>query len=157
MILNVDGSSIGNPGVSGFGGLIRNSDGAWVHGFAGNIGFSYILDAVLMAVYHGLVLAWGLGIKELMCYSDSKTVIKLIYDPVNAWHHYATIILNIKDLLARNWRVKVVHTLRKDNACAYFLAKLRARNLEAFSPIDVPLAGMNLLLLAYASGTLFFR
>jgi hypothetical protein len=27
MILNVDGSSIGNPGVSGFGGLIRNSDG----------------------------------------------------------------------------------------------------------------------------------
>jgi hypothetical protein len=41
MILNVDGSSIGNPGISGFGGLIRNSDGAWVHGFAGNMIFEY--------------------------------------------------------------------------------------------------------------------
>jgi hypothetical protein len=55
-----------------------------------------------MVVYHGLVLTWGLGIKELLCYSDSKTVIKLIYDLVNAWHHYAAIILNIKDLLARD-------------------------------------------------------
>ncbi|MCI54853.1 ribonuclease H protein, partial [Trifolium medium] len=44
---NVDGSSIDNPGVSGFGGLIRNSDGAWVHGFAGNISFSNILHAEL--------------------------------------------------------------------------------------------------------------
>jgi hypothetical protein len=66
--------------------LIRNSDGAWVHGFVSNIGFSNILHAVLLAVYHGLVLAWGLEIKELWCYSDSdsKTVIKLITDVVNA-------------------------------------------------------------------------
>jgi hypothetical protein len=28
MILNVDGSSIGNPGVSGYGGLLRTADGA---------------------------------------------------------------------------------------------------------------------------------
>lgn len=27
-ILNVDGSSLGNPGKAGFGGIIRNSDGA---------------------------------------------------------------------------------------------------------------------------------
>ena len=43
MILNVDGSSLGNPGVSDFGGLFRNEDGVWIHGFAGNIGFSNIL------------------------------------------------------------------------------------------------------------------
>jgi ribonuclease HI len=110
-----------------------------------------------MVVYHGLVLAWGLCIKELLCYSDSKTVIKLIYDLVNAWHHYAAIILNIKDLLARDWRVKVVHTLREGNVCADFLAKPGAHNLEVFSPIVVPHAGMNLLLLTYASGILFFR
>ncbi|PNX68092.1 hypothetical protein L195_g063820, partial [Trifolium pratense] len=33
MYLNVDGSSIGNPGISGFRGLIRNSDDAWIQGF----------------------------------------------------------------------------------------------------------------------------
>lgn len=33
MILNLDGSSLGNPGVSGFGELIQNANGAWFHGF----------------------------------------------------------------------------------------------------------------------------
>jgi ribonuclease HI len=130
MILNVDGSSIGNPEVSSFGGLIRNSDGAWIHGFVDNIGYSKILHTELLVVYHGLILAWGLDVKEMWCYSDSKTVIKLPNDPVNDWHHYAAIIHNIKELLLRDWRVKVVHTLREGNACANFLAKFGARNLE---------------------------
>ncbi|MCI15795.1 ribonuclease H protein, partial [Trifolium medium] len=131
MILNVDGSSIGNLGVSGFGGLIRNSDGEWVHGFAGNIGFSNILHAELLAVYHDLVLAWELNIKDLWCYSDSKTVIKLLSDH----------------------RVRLVHTLRERNTCADFLAKIGARNSEAYSRIVFSLDGMSLLLLADASGT----
>jgi ribonuclease HI len=42
MIFNVDGSCISNPGVSGFGALMQNSDGA---GFVGNIGYSNILHA----------------------------------------------------------------------------------------------------------------
>jgi ribonuclease HI len=137
MILNVDGSSIGNPGISRFGGLIRNSFGAWVQGFVGNIGFSNILHAELLAVYYGLTMAWELDIKELWCYSDSKTVIKLLSDSVNPWHHYAAIIHNIKDLLAKDWNVKVVHTLREGNACADYLAKLGAHNPEVYSPIVI--------------------
>jgi hypothetical protein len=81
----------------------------------------------LLAVYHVLVLAWGLEIKELWCYSDCKTVIKLITDPIiSAWHHYATIIHNINDLLVRDWRV----TLHENNVCANYLAKLGSHNLE---------------------------
>ncbi|PNX59731.1 ribonuclease H, partial [Trifolium pratense] len=83
MILNIDGSRIGNPSTSGFRGLIRKSDGAWEHSFAGNIGLSNILHAELLTVYHGLVLAWELDIKELWCYSDSKIVIKLLSDHGN--------------------------------------------------------------------------
>ncbi|CAJ2657171.1 unnamed protein product [Trifolium pratense] len=157
MILNVDGSSIGNPGASGFGGLIRNSDGAWVHGFSGNIGFSNILHAELMALYHGLLLAWELNIKDLQCYSDSATAIKLITEPVDKWHHYAAIILTIKDIIARDWRVRISHTLREGNACADYLAKLGARNNEVLSIIASPPVGLNLLLLADASGTYFYR
>lgn len=40
----VDDSSLGNPGVSGFGGLFRNSDGGWLHGYAGNIDVSNIFS-----------------------------------------------------------------------------------------------------------------
>jgi ribonuclease HI len=153
MILNVDGSSLGNPGVSDFGGLIRNSVGAWVHSFVGNIGFSNILHAELLEVYHGLVLAWGLEIKELLCYSDSKTVFKLLSGPINVWNHYAATIHNIKDLLARDWTDRGVHTYRGGNACAYYLAKVGARSLEAYTSLVVPPVGMNLLLLADASET----
>ncbi|GAU16251.1 hypothetical protein TSUD_298830 [Trifolium subterraneum] len=117
MILNVDGSSIGNPGVSGFGGLLRNSDGGWIHGFAGNIGISNILHV----------------------------------------EYWQSIIHNIKDLLARDWRVRVVHTLRKGNVCADYLAKIGAHHSEAYSTIAIPPAGMSLLLLTDASGTLFSR
>ena len=32
--LNTDGSSLGNPAVAGFGGLIREEDGGWIVGFS---------------------------------------------------------------------------------------------------------------------------
>lgn len=83
MILNVDGSSLGNPGISGFGGLIRNSAGAWFCGFVGNIGYSNILHAELLELYHGLIMAWDSEFKELICYFDSTSAIKLISEPVN--------------------------------------------------------------------------
>ncbi|GAU35137.1 hypothetical protein TSUD_394630 [Trifolium subterraneum] len=102
MILNVEGSSIGNPGIYGFGGLIRNADGACVHGFFGNLGVTNILHAELMAIYKGLLLAWELNIKDLWCYSDSEMVIKLITEPVDEWHHYATILINIKEILGKD-------------------------------------------------------
>jgi hypothetical protein len=38
--------------------------GSMDHGFAGNIGFSNILHAELMVVYHGLVLVWGWILKS---------------------------------------------------------------------------------------------
>ena len=38
--LNTDGASLGNPGIAGGGGLIRDSDGGWVGGFARAIGYT---------------------------------------------------------------------------------------------------------------------
>ncbi|GAU20525.1 hypothetical protein TSUD_130830 [Trifolium subterraneum] len=99
MILNVDGSSID---ISGFEGLICNADGAWIHGFFGNLGVTNVLHAELMAIYKGLLLAWEPNIKELWCYSDSEMAITLIIEPIDVWHHYAAILNNIKDILNRD-------------------------------------------------------
>jgi hypothetical protein len=92
-----------------------------------------------------------LEIKELWCYSNCKIVIKLITNPISAWHHYAAIIHNIKDLLVRDWGVKVVHTL----VCTDYLIKFGFHNLEPFAPIAISLTGMSLLLLADVVGPYF--
>jgi len=78
--------------------LIQNDNGAWIRGFARNIGFSNILDVELLAMYHGLRLAWELEVPNILCYSDSKITINLIFATVNNWHHYVQIIRNIQEL-----------------------------------------------------------
>ncbi|CAA0805823.1 Unknown protein [Striga hermonthica] len=37
IILHTDGSSMGNPGPSGFGAVLRNHEGEWIEGISGNI------------------------------------------------------------------------------------------------------------------------
>lgn len=52
-------------------------------------------------------------------------------EPVNDWHHYAAIILNIKELLSREWRIYLTHTLREGNACAGYLENFGAGSPNA--------------------------
>jgi hypothetical protein len=66
MILNVDGSSIGNPSISGYGGIIRNADGVWIHGFFGNLRVSSILHAELMAIFKCSPVSLGVEYQGLV-------------------------------------------------------------------------------------------
>ncbi|PNX71600.1 hypothetical protein L195_g027480 [Trifolium pratense] len=54
-------------------------------------------------------------------------------------------------------RVRIAHNLREGNACADYLAKLGARNNDAFSIMASPPARINLLLLDDASETCFYH
>lgn len=141
-VLNVDGSSFGNPGISGFGGVLRRHDGSWIYGFGGNIGFSSILQAELLALYHGLRVAWDQGHRHLVCYSDSTLAIQLVNTTVNPWHLFAPIISNIKDLMARDWHLQLSHTWREANATADFMAKMGANCNEAWQEFAEPPDGI---------------
>lgn len=59
IILNVDGSCFGNPGRAGFGGVLRNQDGVWIQGFCGYAGIYNNIHVELLAIHHGLLLAWN--------------------------------------------------------------------------------------------------
>lgn len=49
--LNVDGTSRGNPGKAGFGGLLRGDDGRWIFGFKGSMGVAdNLLPELMMAL-----------------------------------------------------------------------------------------------------------
>ena len=61
------------------------------------------------------------------CESDSIEVIKLINtDETN--HVYRSVVVEIKEWLQKDWRVTILHVLRKANACVDFLDDEGARD-----------------------------
>lgn len=64
--LNTNGASLGNPGLAGGGGLIRNSQGNWIKGFSRSIGFTTSVMAELWVLRDGLQLAIQLGLNSLV-------------------------------------------------------------------------------------------
>nr|POF06016.1 putative ribonuclease h protein [Quercus suber] len=76
--LNTNGASCGNSGRAGGGGLIRNSTGEWVKGFARSIGSTTSIIAKFWALRDGLQLAIQLGVQYLEVELDAKVVLDVI-------------------------------------------------------------------------------
>lgn len=126
--LNVDGSSIGNPGPSGFGGLIRNSNGEWLFGFYGSCGFTTNVNAELHAIDHGLRSTWDAGYKDIICESASLLALQLIEGDVPSTHPHAPLISHIKEYRNQSWKLAFTHILREGNTGADWLAKRGANS-----------------------------
>jgi ribonuclease HI len=156
-ILNVDGSCMGDPIRTGFGGVLRNHSGTYISGFSGFISNSHdILFAELTALYQGLTLAVSLNYEEVVCYSDSLLTVNLINDDYSRYHVYAVLIQNIKDLLSTT-NFSLRHSLREGNQCADFMAKLGASTDDAFTIHSSPPELLLPLLRADEIGSLFVR
>jgi len=68
-------------------------------------------------------MAWDKGLRMLVCYTDSTLALHLVQGETNIWHHYAAIIHNTNELLAKNRSIQLVHQLREGNAVADYFAK----------------------------------
>jgi len=121
--LNVDGSSLGNPGHYGFRGLIRDTNGNWLFGFFGSCGITTNMNAELQAIFHGLQMAWNNGFQHVECESDCQLALSLIKEGVPTTHPYAPVIDLIKRFIDYPWLLTFHHSLREDNSCADLLAK----------------------------------
>jgi ribonuclease HI len=157
MVLNVDGSCLGTPIRTGFGGIIRNSAGFFIKGFSGHLASSSdILFAELTAIHRGFLLAIDSGIEEMICYSDSMLSIHLLTKHAPTYHAYAVLIQDIKDLLStRNFSIQ--HCLREGNQCADFFAKLGANSNEDFTIHDSSPADLLPVIKSDAMGVAFHR
>ena len=78
--LNTDGSSFGNPGQSGGGGLLRDAEGRWIIGFARNYGNLNSIMAELWAFRDGLLLAKDQEIENLIVEIDALAVVHLMHN-----------------------------------------------------------------------------
>ena len=80
--LNTNGSSIGNPGLAGGEGLIRNVNGEWVRGFARAIGVTTSAVAEFWALRDGIHLYITLKILVVIIELDAKLVVDLLQKEV---------------------------------------------------------------------------
>ncbi|KAI5314876.1 hypothetical protein L3X38_044052 [Prunus dulcis] len=92
--LNVDGSRKHVTGCSGARGVIRDSFGDWVSGFAVNLGKGQVLEAEIWGLFFGLKLAIEKGICNLTIEMDSAIAVNLCQNPsMLAMHPLAALVV----------------------------------------------------------------
>ncbi|KAL7583035.1 hypothetical protein Lser_V15G42598 [Lactuca serriola] len=136
--LNTDGSSLGNPGPSSYGGLIRDDCGAWVCGYAGNIGWDTILAAEIWGISMGLRLIRAMKLKKVVIETDCQAALLLItVDSVDDSHPQSLLINDCRRDL-QELGCYMVHVKRDGNHCADQMAKIGGRQDREFVVIDHP-------------------
>ncbi|KAL0324584.1 UNVERIFIED_CONTAM: putative ribonuclease H protein [Sesamum calycinum] len=119
--LNTDGYSLGNPGLAGAAGIIRDSAG-YVHlayQFALGTGTSVLAE--LTAVWRGMELALTHGLGPLVVEVDTTAISLLKSRAFGMWEvqHLIMRIVRLKQLLVAD----VQHVFREANGAADHLAK----------------------------------
>jgi ribonuclease HI len=121
--LNCDGASKGNPGPSGIGGVLRETDGDACFEYSEDIGRATNNIAEYKALLRGLELAVEKKVQNIQIFSDSELMVKqinkeyLVRDPVLKILHASAC-----DLLGRIDRWRISHVRRERNKTADGLA-----------------------------------
>ncbi|KAJ1379513.1 Ribonuclease H domain [Sesbania bispinosa] len=138
--LNLDGSFSPVVGVMGSGGVVRDSVGHWLWGFTGCHEQGSALLAELLAFKVGLTIAWEKDYRKIICVSDSLEAIHLLQNANNPYDLFVgNVLIEIKEILNRNWEVQLSHSLRDANMLADRLAKFRNEGIPGVSILDAPL------------------
>lgn len=99
--VNSDGSSLGNPGLTGGGGLIRNNKGEWIRGYARAIRSTTSVVAELWALRDGICLCIALKLQAVVFELDAKLVIDLLSKEENSVNGNEIIVADCKEGLQR--------------------------------------------------------
>ena len=138
--LNTNGSNRGNPGASGIGGLLRDSNGQWIVGYCGHVTKCTSLEAELLSIQDRFNLVLTKDLQNVIIESDAKAAIELIKANDQA-HPLRAIIEDCRVMLHRSGG-RIIHTLREGNKCADFLAKLGVEIQDKFTIFESPPIGI---------------
>ena len=95
-------------------------------GFSKELGIYQPLHAEMWAVLESLLIAWDMGIKNIIVESDAQEVVRLMLEGSDEAD--SLLMLEIKQLLRRDWRVIVQFIPRDFNKVVDALAKLGIAN-----------------------------
>ena len=155
--LNSDGSSLGNPSRVGGGGIIRNSRGEWVSGYAHAIGHTSSVAAELWALRDGLNLCSALNLTNVIFELDAKLVVNLVQKGSDGPSGNDVIIADNIEGLQKIPRTRVQHCYREANKCADALARRGALLPQDFVIFHFPPTNVALLINLDATGTVYKR
>ena len=149
--LNTDGSSLGNPG------LIRDSNGAWVSGYARAIGHTTSVAAESWAIRDGINLCINLNLANVVVELDAKIEVDLLLKEGRSMNDNDVIVANCREGLRRIPRVRVRHCYREANKCADALVRRGAVSSHDFVIYQSPPSDVAMLASLDAVGTLYER
>ncbi|KAL0345186.1 UNVERIFIED_CONTAM: hypothetical protein Sradi_4349900 [Sesamum radiatum] len=126
--LNIDGSSLGNPGKSGYGGIIRDEAGNIIVAFSGYIGNATNNVAECWALRNGLDVARKYNCRNIIIETDSKTLLHLLRREDSAPKVLIPLLRDSRKLLQEFGSVKATFCYREVNRTADLLARSAAVN-----------------------------
>lgn len=155
--LNTDGSSLGNPRCARGGGIIRNSNGEWVGGYARAIGIITSATTELWALQDGLKMCIGLNLLAVIIELDAKLVVDLLKNPGGSLNGNDVIVVDCKESHKKISRTLIKHCFREANKYADALARRGALLSQDFTSFSFPPFDIALLLSLDFVGTLYQR
>ena len=129
--LNTNCSLLGNPGMSGGGGILRNNAGLWVHAFSRHIRIATSFLAELWALRDGLIMCQNLQINALEIELDAKIIANLMNDSSNTNAVNSAMVADCRLLISQVPQVKVMHCYWETNRCVDGLARVGNKQLDA--------------------------
>ena len=118
MKLNNDGSSSGNSGLTGGGGVIRDWTGRWIVGFSRKIGIATSLMAELWAIRDGLMLCVDRNLVMVEIDLDAKSVVDMLRNSQYTNNLHSSIIEDCRHLISMIPQIRIKHCYREANRCA---------------------------------------
>ena len=154
MKLNTDGSI--DQKSAGFGGLLRDYKGHPLCAFVSKAARDDVFSVELWAIWRGLVLALGLGIKRIWVESDSMSAVNTIKGK-QPCSKAITCLNRIWELLGKFEDREISHSWRETNTAADYLAKMNlVGNDVVLWPANFP-AGLRKIIEEDAQGMIYVR
>ena len=123
MKLNTNGSSLGNPGIVGGGGVVRDEHGKWIVGFSRKIGRTTSYVAELWALWDGLNLCLAKNFLVMEVELDAKCVVDALSSPNQSNANQFALLDDCRQLSNRFRLIHFNHCYRKANQCADGIAR----------------------------------
>ncbi len=132
LIANIDGASLGNPGASGLGVVLQDSQGKILAEHSESLGRGTNNRAEYLALMRSVELAEELGADELEVRSDSQLVVSQINGLFKIKNReLQALVREIRGKIkASQLKFSIVHIPRESNKLADKLAKKGARLVQ---------------------------